>query len=571
MTQLKLLPTMFSYAGTFSIAALGVGVWLRKMTHLQLGQVLGLSLAAGMLANLLFYAIRSVQFSKNSPPLNTKVIKQNPSDSSQKNKTHFVSAPLLTAEPKNDPINNHAKKETKEDAQNNQKIDDRSISDFLFQEMTHLDSDIGFEIANQPDLSKKTDESHSETFTEQDDLQQSSQENPLRTSTTLLQPSLELIAKEKEIPNTSGTIFPTDLCVNLSTRDHCFDGFTQLAQFKTGDFFYVEKGKLKVSHTTQGILNFKFLRSGLKTYTNAFTNNQADWQSVVKAIQVLDKEANEIIPQLKNGNCLDNLSLKMQSAIKTINQLILQYSTENKNDAVEQFKNLKISLIQTSIFLNEILKKKNKDLYIYDFVDSFLHPYITGQIDSSNDKKDRKPMLELLLDSLSPIDQIEQKQIEDIALKTYFEKAVLGLYVNRKKDDKSDIKNQDEIDLMVKILEKNKKNIQELRNQDQNKIDFFALQEAQEEIDLLALAIKEAQEEINLLVTALIEALPKDFPNMQLSDEEVKIKALDMFKVVQMERKKLTIGARRSMQSHLTPKYREKIIENLKKSKNLFV
>lgn len=86
---------------------------------------------------------------------------------------------------------------------------------------------------------------------------------------------------------------------------------------------------------------------------------------------------------------------------------------------------------------------------IENFVESFLHPYIAGYITEETDQIDRPSMMDLLCEKLD-IDDFELRiGVEKWALKAYFEKAALGLYINLRRE--SDL-NPGTLDLLPLLL-----------------------------------------------------------------------------------------------------------------------
>jgi len=88
--------------------------------------------------------------------------------------------------------------------------------------------------------------------------------------------------------------------------------------------------------------------------------------------------------------------------------------------------------------LKEIKKEfekpiKEEYLYIGKFVYSFLDLYIKGYMTRENETHDRKPMLEMLINSRVFV-HLSPQQIEEEALTAYLEKAVLGLYMKLNKN-----------------------------------------------------------------------------------------------------------------------------------------
>lgn len=112
---------------------------------------------------------------------------------------------------------------------------------------------------------------------------------------------------------------------------------------------------------------------------------------------------------------------------------------------------------------------RDEDEQIENFITRFLHPYITGQITENNEPEDRKPLIEILLENLNIDNQTDRERVEEKVLNIYLQKAALGLYVNR--------------------LEK--------------------------------LPLQKEEPEFEHLINALEKALPKDFPQLQLSKEEL--------------------------------------------------
>jgi hypothetical protein len=118
---------------------------------------------------------------------------------------------------------------------------------------------------------------------------------------------------------------------------------------------------------------------------------------------------------------------------------------------------------------------------IDNFITSYLHPYITGQINEKNENNHREPMIELLLKEFKVLDLSKKNKIEETALKIYFEKAAQGLYVNQSTyENRRDAKS-------IKIDEKDPR--------------------------------------FNILIDALEKALPKDFLTKKLSHQVIVEKA----------------------------------------------
>ena len=126
--------------------------------------------------------------------------------------------------------------------------------------------------------------------------------------------------------------------------------------------------------------------------------------------------------------------------------------------------------------------------FIKNFVGSFLHPYITGQITRETDPKNRKPMIEVLQEKMPGFEPSKKGEVEEMALSAFFEKAALGLYVNQQRGASS-------TDLTSK------------------------------------------SPEFEILVNALTEALPREFPNIKISEQNLREKASKALDVVNEERK----------------------------------
>ncbi len=171
------------------------------------------------------------------------------------------------------------------------------------------------------------------------------------------------------------------------------------------------------------------------------------------------------------------------------------------------------TFVKTSIILNndprsnkQLNKRKNSTVIfskknslnpaeiqekIEDFVSSFLHPYITGEITKENEPKNRKPMMELLLEELSDVESVTTNEIEKMAFNAYIKKAALGLYVNRGIN-----KRAKDIRCYCKVLWLRCKGPFASRMNDCD--------------------IRPASQKFNRLIDALKESLPKDFPDKKL-------------------------------------------------------
>jgi len=142
----------------------------------------------------------------------------------------------------------------------------------------------------------------------------------------------------------------------------------------------------------------------------------------------------------------------------------------------------------------EKLNDNNEDKeFINNFVASFLHPYITGQITKETDSKDRKPMIELLQEKMPGFESSKMGEVEEMALNAFFEKAALGLYVNQERRTLSG--------------------------------------------RALSGDITSKSPEFEILVNALTEALPREFPSRKISVQNLRKKASEAVDVVNEERK----------------------------------
>lgn len=130
------------------------------------------------------------------------------------------------------------------------------------------------------------------------------------------------------------------------------------------------------------------------------------------------------------------------------------------------------SSLKPGVKPQEIINTSEKK-FIDDFVDIFLHPYITGEINKETDSKDRKPMMELLLEKMNVNDPSKIEEIEILALTAFFKKSALGLYINQKKKN--------------------------------DEFDFTS-----------------ESPEFEFLVNALKDALPREFPNKKIPSENIR-------------------------------------------------
>lgn len=206
--------------------------------------------------------------------------------------------------------------------------------------------------------------------------------------------------------------------------------------------------------------------------------------------------------------------------------------------------------------------------FINSFVTSFLHPYITGRICKENELKNRRPMMELLLEQLPKFD-LSEKEIEEIAFHKYLEKAALGLYTKKKNDlfDKYVLLNNPQgmtfSQFQGLIFENRKRNASG---------------------DIMP-DITPKSPEFNHLIYALEKSIAKDFPKKEISKEELNKKASKALISVNKQRSeavkhafpianKVSSFAREKGQL-LTVKRRirekEEMLEKLKESGKLFV
>lgn len=161
---------------------------------------------------------------------------------------------------------------------------------------------------------------------------------------------------------------------------------------------------------------------------------------------------------------------------------------------------------------------------IDDFVAQFLHPYITGAITQDNDKADRKPMFDLLLEKFPTTDKSQIKALEKAALASYIKQATYGLYVNR--------------------LRK-KSNLNKQSN------------------------------EFSILRSTLYAALPKDFPDFSKQDQVQLQKQIDAMASISLD----LVNAERSLLNKEAQKFvragdkanRKLKFKELKKSGSLFL
>ena len=142
--------------------------------------------------------------------------------------------------------------------------------------------------------------------------------------------------------------------------------------------------------------------------------------------------------------------------------------------------------------------RKKEEEFVHQFVTSFLHPYISGQITRASEDHSRKPLIEQLLEQTKDF-TLTKENIERIAFKTFFEKAALGAYVNRRRFD---------------FNERNPR--------------WVGVEKITSESD-----------EFDILLYALNESLPKEVPHIAISEEILKIKAIEAVNNVTEERKRI--------------------------------
>lgn len=139
--------------------------------------------------------------------------------------------------------------------------------------------------------------------------------------------------------------------------------------------------------------------------------------------------------------------------------------------------------------------QENTSKEIFAFVQRFLHPYITGQITEANDDPDRKPLIELLKEEFEEAADDEEIDLEEEGLKAYLEVAAMGLYVNRAYSHK-----------------------------------FYR--------NKTLTSIKSEDPEFQILKDAVLHALPKDFPDLKLTEDAIEQKINDALIIANKRRVK---------------------------------
>jgi hypothetical protein len=134
--------------------------------------------------------------------------------------------------------------------------------------------------------------------------------------------------------------------------------------------------------------------------------------------------------------------------------------------------------------------------FVINFVTSFLHPYITGLISNETDLKDRKPMIGLLLEKMPELEPTRRGEIEEMALNAFFEEAAQGLYVN------------------TKVCMNTNSGAKWIGSSE----------------------ITSQSPEFAILVDALTKALPREFPNREISAQYLRKQASDSLDVVNKKR-----------------------------------
>lgn len=145
------------------------------------------------------------------------------------------------------------------------------------------------------------------------------------------------------------------------------------------------------------------------------------------------------------------------------------------------------------------------------FVEKFLHPYITRQITEETEDKNRRPMMDQLLEHLGQVDENQRKEIEEAALKAYFEKAGMGYYVYWAT---------------------------------KNPLNKAMVNKA------LRMSLLPGYPIFEHLKEPLRAAIPKDFPGLVLTDQELNDRLENAIVKVREQRRMAVVGAKKGLLAH---------------------
>lgn len=189
---------------------------------------------------------------------------------------------------------------------------------------------------------------------------------------------------------------------------------------------------------------------------------------------------------------------------------------------VKSLETKKVTQLSESGSHSEILSKEQTE-FISDFVTTYLHPYITGQITKETEDKNRKPMQEQLFDAMGELTEEQKQKAEKLAYANYVIRAAQGLYVHEKRHSNSP-------------------------------------------------TIKVESNSFDVLIAALEKALPRDFPDREISPKTLRIQAAKALNDVTQLRQKINYHCRSAafLRSPGNPKDRHAKLKALEASGKLF-
>jgi hypothetical protein len=111
-----------------------------------------------------------------------------------------------------------------------------------------------------------------------------------------------------------------------------------------------------------------------------------------------------------------------------IDAIVLKF----QNQISSELSGISNNAAMSALPINAASEMSQYQPFINDFVTRFLHPYITGQINEDNESKERKSLVNLLMEKIPPLEPSQKEEVIEMAFRAYLKAAALGLYVNRK-------------------------------------------------------------------------------------------------------------------------------------------
>lgn len=172
-------------------------------------------------------------------------------------------------------------------------------------------------------------------------------------------------------------------------------------------------------------------------------------------------------------------------------------------------------IIQPAIPVIE--KNETLEECISNYVSRFLDPYIRGKINPENEPKNRPPLMDQIVAKIKSSGfQVEENIIVDLGIKAYAYEAARGIILRANATKSPCTPGSEKFVDLYKLL----RNFARVSLEDNN------FEEALNDIEKTKKLLPETTD-FNLMVNALEAALPKDFPSMKLSREEIEKIALN--------------------------------------------